>query len=244
MAVSAIAFPEDVGQAPAIRQHSTLRYLLRLLSVSGYSMAGVYLFVYVVLKPMLKLSFERRRELATHCFHKLESLYGTIVQKVRFVPSVELNYRGILYKDVMCSTGDEPQEEVMRQEPRGVHFDDEIDRVDLKKQYLSTTTVLGSHLEGLRDTLKKLKVSSYNTKDTPSTFGGRLSMTDVSEMRPLMFQIKQLKNCVEMVSSDHPREYLFRRSVNYARNSRNLNIADDLRQELADLHALVNPAKN
>ncbi|KAG7921327.1 hypothetical protein KL905_002785 [Ogataea polymorpha] len=243
MAVAAIAFPEDGGPVSPARPHGTLRYVLRLLTLSGYGLATFYVVVLLVVKPMLKLSFERRRDLANHCFGHLRALYGGLVEKVKFVPSVELNYRGVLYKDSMCSTETDEDDVVVQEEhTRGVRFDDEVSRRDYNELNLSQTVILGQNLDRLKDTLNKIRVSSYHKNSVPS-FGGRLAASDVSEMQPLIFQVKQLKNCVEMVSSDHPREYLFKRSLNYARGPNRLNLVDDLRDELADLRKVVQQAR-
>ncbi|KAG7808803.1 hypothetical protein KL921_003885 [Ogataea angusta] len=245
MAVAAIAFPEDAGPVSPVRPHGTLRYVLRLLASSGYGLAAFYAVVLLVIKPMLRLSFERRRDLANHCFGHLRALYGNLVDKVKFVPSVELNYRGLLYKDSMCSTETDEDDVVVQEEhTRGVRFDDEVARRDYNELNLSQTVILGQNLDRLKDTLNKIRVSSYHHKNSVPSFGGRLGASDVSEMQPLIFQVKQLKNCVEMVSTDHPREYLFKRSLSYARGPNKLNLVDDLRDELADLRRVVQQAKN
>ncbi|ODV85756.1 hypothetical protein CANARDRAFT_27848 [[Candida] arabinofermentans NRRL YB-2248] len=269
--IPVISFPEDLPPATysaTSKQHQTLRFLIRLLYSSGYTLAGIYLIAILALKPLLNVAYDRRSEFLNHVYTKLSSVYNDLTTKVKYVPSVEINYKGVIYKDSMSSTDDFKNDNDSDEEPiytgptyrysaalvhepvKEVRFLDDAKNINYNELNSQATMKLTRNLNNLKETLNDLKVSNYNntknftTSSTPTSFGGRNN--DVSEMQPLMFQMKQLKNYIEIVSSDHPRDYIFKRKLNYSNRyiagehkKNSLNLLDDLNDEINELKDAV-----
>ncbi|GME87284.1 unnamed protein product [Ambrosiozyma monospora] len=99
-----------------------------------------------------------------------------------------------------------------------------------------------------------MKVTDYQS---PDTFSGsminRYSGSSTSEMQPLLFQLSQFKNFLEATTSDHPRNYMFKRQISYLTNGygagaysarrKTLNLVDDLRSSIDEVRTVVSQKK-
>ena len=112
---------------------------------------------------------------------------------------------------------------------------------DINEKVNYTTSKLVKGIESLRTNLKQLKVTEYNQLSSSSSSLGNYSSGN-SEMNALLFQIKQFRNYLEVVTSEHPREMLFKKPISHIqvgrRNSTKIqkyNYLDILNDNLDEL---------
>lgn len=222
--MSTISFPEaDIpnSQRPeVITSHRTLVYLIRLLKHTSYSVAVIYLASILLIKPLLSLNYGRRREFMQLAFERMTKLYSRVSKRVKHIPAVEENYNGKIYKDESVGTGDflvkdysfvsgnwNTSKSDMEHEQQL-----SVDEDDITSRCLNSSDKLFNSMTNIKRTLEYLRVPEYKKKGTYYSGSSFRNKDESSEMLPLLFQLKQLNNYMEMVNADHPRDYFFRRS--------------------------------
>ncbi|GMF07517.1 unnamed protein product [Ambrosiozyma monospora] len=177
--IPVIAFPEDLPPpTPSSiipKQHKTLVFLIKLLRGSGYSLIAAYALTIFLIKPLLKLSFDRRLEFSKFVFERLNQVYQKLGKQIKYIPSVIVNYNGVIYKDSAVSTGDSEEDRVFyhhtevksaiqrtsedKTMKKGVRFSDEeaqaeaVFKQDYKKLSLDASDELNVALNKVRRTL-------------------------------------------------------------------------------------------
>lgn len=247
--VATISFPENVTSALAETRHRTLVYLLRLLRLSGYSVLVTYLACLFALKPVFKLNYDRRLEFMRYAYTKMAGIYSQLRAKAKHVPSVEIRYEGKIYKDEMISTDDDGLYQYSytpySTESKEVRFS--VDYEDCNERSLRATDKVCGSLENLKRTLVGMDVAEYKKDDAYVGTHTFRTAADTSEMSPLLFQLKQLKNYMEMVNADHPCQFFFKRSplqgLYSTSHSRKDNYIDNLFALVDECKELVEQAK-
>ncbi|GMG35249.1 unnamed protein product [Ambrosiozyma monospora] len=275
-----ISFPEDLPPAAPSsiipKQHKTLVFLIKLLRGSGYSLIAVYVLTTFLIKPLLKLSFDRRLEFSKFVFDRLNQVYQKLGKQIKYIPSVVVNYKGVIYKDSAVSTDDNDEDQVFyhhtevtnvnktisedKTVKKGVRFLDEeaqaetIFKQDYKKLSLDASDELSVALNKVRRTLLSMKMADYQKQDAFSgSMINRYNGSSISEMQPLLFQLSQFKNYLEVTTSDHPKNYMFKRQISYLTNgygaggysarSKTLNLVDDLHSSIDEVRTVVSQKK-
>lgn len=253
MAVSKLSFPEEnipeLQKPIQLTSHQTLVYLLRLLNRTGYSVAIVYAVCMLVIKPLLELNYKRRCQFMEYTFSKVTTLYSRIAKRVKHLPTIEQVYNGRIYKDETSSTSDLPNESYsylqggwsmdgIKELEMSVNEKNSNDSIDMSVDRLSNS------LDNMKRTLEGMKTSEYKKADGYLGGQGFRVKTNASEMQPLLFQIKQLKNYMEMVNADHPRDYFFKRSPLQNLYSNGTNEKERESNYLDSLHREVNECED
>ncbi|QPG77307.1 hypothetical protein FOA43_004715 [Brettanomyces nanus] len=117
---------------------------------------------------------------------------------------------------------------------------------DYNEAALRSTEKLYNSLERVKKTLGNMSTPEYKkTGSYTGSHGFRENLGNASEMQPLLFQLKQLKNYMEMVSADHPRDYFFKRSPlqglykTPGSMNKDINYIDNLSQEIKECEDLI-----
>ncbi|KAI0463312.1 hypothetical protein LJB42_003335 [Komagataella kurtzmanii] len=253
--VQAIAFPENLPPSRLVTpKPAALLYLTRLLYGSGWFLVVVYALALFLIRPMLKLQYERRGSYLNHCLDKLNAMYELVAKRIKFVPEVRVKYGNTVYSDAGMQT-DPKKEEVdntfnpflyqQKYQNNGfgrqtIKFEDEEEKRDR-----SESDRLGGSIQDLKNTLEKLEVSSY--KQAGASLSLRGDTSRMSEMQPLMFQVKQLENYMEGLSSEHPKDSMFKRALGYGPygkpqtklTNRTAHIVSDIKGDISFLKAEI-----
>lgn len=274
--VPIISFPEDLKLNTIIspKKSRTLIFLTELCYSSGYTLLIIFIVAKFLIKPLLKLNYDRRFNYLNHVSKNLNHLYLKISKNLSIIPSISINYNGTIYSDAICSTNeednisggiiykdsntsnteidsddndDENDTDVYRAkvttERNQVHFEDETTtqkRLNGNIFITKPNIKINRNLKNLKNTLLNLNISNYDSTNEVAKFDYN---SNISEIRPLLFQLKQFQNYLDLVSQDHPKEFFFKRRNNYGTyntyNQRSNNILDDLNTELNDCTKLL-----
>ncbi|GMF44316.1 hypothetical protein B5S32_g5800 [[Candida] boidinii] len=277
--VPIISFPEDLKINTVIlpKKSKTLIFLTKLFYSSGYTLLIIFIISKFLIKPLIKLNYDRRLNYLNHVFKNLNHLYLKISNNLSIIPSISINYNGTLYSDAICSTNEEDNisggilykdsndsnieidsdsdnddddnnTDVHRAkvttERNQVHFED--DETTIKNQKNNNIFIkkpnikINKNLKNLKNTLLKLNISNYDSTNEVAKFDYN---SNISEIRPLLFQLKQFQNYLDLISQDHPKEFFFKRRNNYGtyntNNQKSNNILDDLNSEFNDCTKLL-----
>ncbi|GMM28685.1 hypothetical protein DAMA08_014010 [Martiniozyma asiatica (nom. inval.)] len=204
----------------------------------------VYLLAKLLIQPRLELTLERRFELQNLVFRKIKAFSkrlkgytgGNVVVNVKY--STQLLTDRIIATDDIILEQERAKREALEQDKsvvivmngsgngKGVRFEngtkDGHDVVPLQESLNdkvkdSMGNVLNS-VERLRNSLKSVKssVPSFEKWDGSSYHTSHTGGDSCSgEMNVLQFQMKQLKNYLEVVTSEHPKEMLFKKPVSH-----------------------------
>lgn len=240
-----MSFPEETeGSRVRIPTHPVVRFV-KVLSRSTLLVTFViFLVVKYVVQPALATTLERRFELQNFAFMRLKGLKKRLDQTVELPPFIKVAYGDVELVDRTTCTDDikieearESQYEFFKKDSKrrsyNVQFTDEtgaktISSKEKSNEDLSTFTELNSRIDhsqsklqqkiiDLKSRLAGLNVVEYQ-KLSPSGF----SDGDL-EMNSLLYQLKQLKNYMEVMTSEHPREMLFKKPISQIQVGRNRN---------------------
>lgn len=209
----AIAFPENVEVVKISRMHPILKHVSLLSRRTISSVVIIYLIAKLLIQPQIELSFKYRFELQNQVYRQLKALSKSLETKVGHVPSaVTYNGRKLIDRstitDDLVSTSNrvsfaakpKPTFEVLHH--NGMQAMDKV----------------VERLENLKISLQSLAIPQYNKWDGSVNFGGNY------EMDSLLLQTKQFKSYLEIVTSEHPREMLFKRPVSHIEIGSSKNI--------------------
>lgn len=232
----AIAFPENVEVVKISRMHPILKHISLLSRRTISSVVIIYLIAKLLIEPKIELSFKYRFELQNHVYRKLKELSKKLETKVKNIPHA-VTYNGRKLIDRSTMTDD------LISNNREVSFGSSRGKSKPTFEFLNQNG--NQAMDKLIDKLNKLKLSlqtlsipEYNKWDGSVSFGGN------HEMDSLLLQMKQFKSYLEIVTSEHPRDMLFRRPVSHIEvDSSTHNYNNHQHNYLDILHSDLNEIK-
>ncbi|KAG0681934.1 hypothetical protein C6P40_000165 [Pichia californica] len=235
--IPVIAFPEETS-LPVLRTptHPVIRYIKVLSRTTLLTTLVIYLLAKFLLSPALSTILKRRSEFNNTVYTRLKILHKTLKSIVKNPPNANVSYNGKKLVDRTICTDDVIMEETREYELeqfkknnqgkryptqfsidniKEVRFADEAGSSfkenqtfdDLQKKMSFSSTKLDTNIDNLKSSLNKLKVSEYNQLSISGFNNGD------AEMNSLLYQIKQLKTYLEVVTSEHPRDMLFKKPL-------------------------------
>lgn len=231
--VGPIAFPEEAHVVRIGRVYPILKHisLLSRRTISGVLM--IYLIAKLLIQPQIAISFECRFELQNHVYRRLKELLRQVEAKAGTIPSM-VTYNGRKMVDRSTITED------LARSGKEVSFAAKP-RPTFEVLYQNSTQVsdkVVERIQQLNTRLQQVPIAKYNKWDGSSGFGGNY------EMDSLLLQTKQLKSYLEIVTSEHPREMLFKRPVSHiqvggSNTNHHENYLDIIQGNLNDIEARV-----
>lgn len=237
--VPVIAFPEDNTLPPLrIPTHPVIRYIKVLSRTTLLSTLLIYLFAKFILTPTFLTILKGRFEFHNAVYIRLKVLHSKLKKCVKNPPIVDVLYNGKKLIDRTIATDDIFIEETKQYEEnkfkknnnglvysmsfnnldnnnKEVKFSDDnsIENIqgpifdELNNEINYTSKKLGDRIIELKQKLNNLKVPEYTQLSTSGFNNGDI------EMNSLLYQIKQLKTYLEVVTSEPPREMLFKKPL-------------------------------
>lgn len=240
--IPVIAFPEE-STLPKLRipTHPVIKYIRILSRLTILSTITILLIAKYVLAPALKTTSERRFELQNFAYNKLKALYKRLQKQVKNPPNIIVNYNGKTLVDRTISSDDVIKEELSQSEfeyfkkdskrksynvefsmvqsnGKEVRFNDDLDKEntgdftkfsDLNDDVTHSTTNLVNKLISVKERLNALKVVEYKKLSNSGYNDGD------PEMNSLLYQIRQFKTYLEVTTSEHPRDLLFKKPLSH-----------------------------
>ncbi|CDK29095.1 unnamed protein product [Kuraishia capsulata CBS 1993] len=98
---------------------------------------------------------------------------------------------------------------------------------------------VSSSLNNLKNCLDSLTVTAYKRGDSPMSMINHRA--NISEMQPLLFQVKQFQNYLDIMNRDHPRDMFFKRNYMLGGNTgkKTNNMIDDIQNQVRELMELT-----
>lgn len=246
--VPVIAFPEDVS-LPALRTptHPVIRFVKIVSRITLLATLVIFLIAKYMISPSLAKILKGRFEFHNAAYRKLKALHSKLKTSVQNPPSINVTYKGKTLIDRTIASDDIIMEETklfeaekFKKNSKGkyynaqfsytngkeVRFSDDLTApkeqrtfTELNHEVSYSSTNLVNSLESFKDSLKALSVPEYKQ---PSTSGSGFDNGN-PEMYSLLYQIKQFKTYLEVVTSEHPREMLFKKPLYHIQLGRNDN---------------------
>lgn len=228
--IPAIAFPEP-SELPqlGVRTHPVVRYVRVFSRITLLAMAIIYIVFKYVLQPAFSTTIARRFELQNFAYTRLKLLHKRLNRNVKNPPLLRVNYKGSIAVDRVISTEDIMHSEIKESEHRifkarirrdtnimlnnpkdDKQMDDEILHPSLPQindEANYSTTRLIESVQRLRDKISELKVPEFKYSTSSAYNDGD------PEMNSLLYQIKQFKSYLEVVTSEPPHKLLFRKPL-------------------------------
>lgn len=275
--IPVIAFPEDNTLPPLkIPIHPVIRYIKVLSRTTLLSTLLIYLFAKFILTPVFSTILKSRFEFHNAVYIRLKALHSKLKKSVKNPPIVDVSYNGKKLIDRTISTDDifieetkQYEESKFKKNDKGsyypmsfsldnnikeVRFSDEsvIDNVEgpifneLNNEINYTSKKLGNRLIELKQKLDNLKVPEYTQLSTSGFNNGDI------EMNSLLYQIKQLKTYLEVVTSEPPREMLFKKPLYHIQvgktdnnnNNYKYNYLDILNDNINEMKRILDSKRN
>lgn len=267
--VPVIAFPEESLLAPLRSPtHPVVRYV-RVLSRTTLLVTLVIFFIAkYMIGPALSTTLKGRFELQNSAYVQLKALHNRLRKSVKDPPSINVSYNGRTLVDRTVSSDDIIVEEMKQYQSeqfkknslgslykhhstsdgssKWVRFSDEaklesdhstFNELNCKTNHSSFR--LTQSLQSLKDRLKELKVPEYSQlSDSGYSQGDR-------DMNSLLYQVRQFKTYLEVVTSDHPREMLFKKPLYHIKVGRDddkvvkFNYLDILNDNLDNMKRVI-----
>lgn len=270
--IPVLAFPEESGLPPLrTPTHPVVRYvkvLSRTTLLVTLLILGVAKFI---IQPAMETTLERRFVLQNFAYVQLKKLSKRLKQTIQNPPSINVTYnnkilvdRTLCTDDIMVEETRENEYEYFKKDSKrksyNVKFSIEGDNgienevkfanddnnssfttyTELNDKLNYSTTKLTTSLGKLRDRMKEFNVPEFRQLSTSNGFG-----TGDPEMNSLLYQIKQFKTYLEVVTSEHPREMLFKKPLSHIQigknkgNSYKFNYLDILNNNIDDMKQII-----
>lgn len=270
--VPIIAFPEE-STLPKMRTptHPVVRYVRVMSRLSILCLLAVIVAYKYLINPAFEVTLGRRFELHNFVYTNLKKLHARLRKTTKYPPSINVMYKNKLLVDrTICS------DDIVLEEQKQFEYDDfkrdakrhsynvrfSIDTADGgKKDVQLKTDEVSKDLVSFTDLNEKTnltnskllqrvqdlkyKMSQLNVVDFKHTEGSGYNDGN-PEMNSLLFGVKQFQAYLEVVSSDHPREFLFKKPLSHLQVGRGVqrtfkfNYLDILNDNLNEMqHQLI-----
>lgn len=239
--IPVIAFPEE-STLPKLRipTHPVIKYIRILSRLTLLSTIAILLIVKYALEPAFQTTLERRFELQNFAYVKLKALHKRLQKQIKNPPKVNVNYNGKALVDRTISSDDVVMDELKQSEfehfkkdskrksynvnfskvqanGKEVRFNDVDDGdaddftkfSDINDNATHSTTNLVNKLTSLKEKMRNLKVVEFKKLSNSGYSDGD------PEMNSLLYQIKQFKTYLEVTTSEHPRDLLFKKPLSH-----------------------------
>lgn len=267
--IPVIAFPEDSVLAPLRSPtHPVVRYVRVLSRTTLLATLVIFFIAKYVIGPALSTTLKRRFELQNSAYVQLKALHNRLKKSVKNPPCINVSYNGKTLVDRTVSSDDIIVEEMKQYDMeqfnkdslgsfykpkskfdgsgKGVRFSEDAKMEsdhstfnELNCKINHSSSRLTQSLQTLRDRLKELKVPEYTQlSNSGYSHGDR-------DMNSLLYQIRQFKTYLEVVTSDHPREMLFKKPLYHIKVGRDddkvvkFNYLDILNDNLDYLKSVI-----
>lgn len=208
-----------------------IKYVKVLSRVSIIAIIIILVVIKYVLEPALHTTLKRRFELQNYAYTKLKSLHERLKQSVKHPPGISVSYNGKLMVDRTVVSDDLILEEArefayesfknetkrksrtVENGNKEVRFSDGTPPrstfTDINNNVDLSTTKLSDKIRSLKQKLDDFRIVEYK----------KLSVSGFSdgdpEMNSLLYQIKQFKTYLEVVTSEPPRDMLFKKPLSH-----------------------------
>lgn len=268
--IPAISFPEDLA-LPALKTptHPVVRYVKVLSRMTLFATFIIYLIVKFLISPAFETTLKRRFELHNFVYRQLKDLSARLRKSVKNPPTINVKYKNKVLVDRTISSDDVIMDEVRQTEYEyfqndakknsyTAHFSKEISGkevrfsedskkdddgkptfTDLNDKVNYSTSKIDKSLQNLKEKLTEFKVAEYIQLSNSGYNNGD------PEMNSLLYQIKQFKTYLEVVTSEPPREMLFKKPISHIQVGRidatsyKFNYLDILNSNIDDMKLLV-----
>lgn len=267
--VPVIAFPEDASLSP-IRQpiHPGVKYVKVLSRTILLATLIVYFIAKYVVGPIFSTTLKRRFDLHNSVYVQLKTLHNKLRKSVKEPPSIDVSYNGrtlvdrtICSDDIIMEEEKQYDDTQFKKNNKGsfyssafsyegnnkeVRFSNDVETnsdhltfSELNHKVNHSSSRLNQSLRSLKERLEDLKVPEYTQLSNSGYSHGD------PDMNSLLYQIKQFKAYLEVVTSEHPREMLFKKPLYHIRVRRNdekivkFNYLDILNDNIDNMKHLV-----
>ncbi|TID31230.1 hypothetical protein CANINC_000173 [Pichia inconspicua] len=237
--VPIIAFPEE-SLLPKMRvpTHPVVKYVRVMSRLSILCLLAIVVAYKYIINPAFEITLGRRFELHNFVYTNLKKLHSRLRKTTKYPPSINVMYKGKLLVDrTICS------DDILADEQKQFEYDDfkrdakrhsynvrfSIDTADggkkdvqLSKEEISKDLVSFTDLNEktnftnskLLQRMHELKqmMSQLNVADFKHTEGSGFNDGN-AEMNSLLFGVKQFQAYLEVVTSEQPRELLFKKPL-------------------------------
>lgn len=249
--VPIIAFPEESSLPKMrIRNHPVVTYVRVLSRLSILCIVAVLLVYKYLLNPAFQTILGRRFELHNFVYTRLKELNLRLKKTTKTPPSINVSYKGkVLVDRTICSDDiiDEEQKQFKYDDFKkdakrnscnvrfsidtgdGARKDVQLRSNDAVKEVISffdlnnktnfTTSKLLYSIQSLKEKIAKLDVPDFKYTEGSGYNDGN------PEMNSLLYQVKQFKTYLEVVTSEKPRELLFKKPLSHIQVGRGTNRA-------------------